>query len=108
MEGALSNHHDRLLFRRYEMLMIIDKGSEPDLNERIRRAFRATDDLAAEGMKIYDAYARGGIEVLYENLIDNAATPDDLIRNLMDFTEDWNSRFLSAVEEVDLDRLLKR
>ena len=42
------------------------------------------------------------------NLIDNAATPDDLIRNLMDFTEDWNSRFLSAVEEVDLDRLLKR
>lgn len=90
------------------MLMIIDKGSEPDLNERVRRAFRATDDLTAEGMKIYDAYARGGIEVLYENLIDNAATPDDLIRNLMDFTEDWNSRFLSAVEEVDLDRLLKR
>lgn len=107
MEGALSNHHDRLLFS-YEMLMIIDKGSEPDLNERIRRAFRATDDLAAEGMKIYDAYARGGIEVLYENLIDNAATSDDLIRNLMDFTEDWNSRFLSVVEEVDLDRLLKR
>lgn len=33
MEGALSNHHDRLLFS-YEMLMIIDKGSEPDLNER--------------------------------------------------------------------------
>lgn len=109
MEGALSKHHDRLLFS-YEMLMILDnnKGSAPDLNERIRRAFRASDDLAAEGMKVFDAYARGGIEVLYENLIDNAATPDDLIRNLMDFTENWNSRFLSAVEEVDLDCLLKR
>ena len=107
MEGALSNLHDRLIFS-YELLMILDKGSEPDLNERLRRAFRATDGLAAEGMKIFDAYARGGVEVLYENLVDNAATPDDLVRNLMDFTEDWNSRFLSAIEEVDLDRLLRR
>lgn len=106
MENALSNHHDRLIFS-YELLMILDKKTVPDLNERIRHAFRATDELAAAGMKVYDAYARGGIEVLYESLIENASTPDDLVRNVMDFTEDWNSRFIAATEELDLDSLLK-
>ncbi len=105
MEHALATHHDRLIFS-YEMLMILDKASQPDLNERIRRAFRANDKLAEEGMVLFNSYARGGIEVLWENLVDGAATPDDLVRNLMDFVEDWNERFLNETEELDLDQLL--
>lgn len=109
MEGALANHHDKLEFS-YELLMILDKKSEPDLNERIRRAFRATDDLVKQGMEVYNGYARGGIEVLYEKLIEGAATPDDLVRNVMDFTEEWNDKFLAETEpeNLDLDSLLKR
>ena len=106
MEGALATHHDKLIFS-YELLMILDKQSEPDLNERIRRAFRATEKLAKSGMELYDAYALGGIELLHEKLIDGAATPDDLIRNLMDFTDEWNEKFLEETEELDLDKLLK-
>lgn len=107
MEGALATHHDKLEFS-YELIMILDDKSEPDLNERIRRAFRATDDLVKKGMDVYDSYARGGIEVLYEKLIEGAATPDDLVRNIMDFTEEWNDKFLAKTEELDLDSLLKR
>lgn len=107
MEGALASHHDKLEFS-YELLMILDEKSEPDLNERIRRAFRATDDLVKKGMDVYDSYALGGIEVLYEKLIEGAATPDDLVRNVMDFTEEWNDKFLAKTEELDLDSLLKR
>lgn len=109
MEGALSSHHDKLEFT-YELLMILDKNSEPDLNERLRRAFRATDDLAKQGMEVYNSYARGGIEVLYEKLIEGAATPDDLIRNVMDFTDEWSEKFMAEAEEepLDLDSLLKR
>lgn len=109
MEGALASHHDKLEFS-YELLMILDKKSEPDLNERIRRAFRATDDLVKQGMEIYNGYARGGIEILYEHLIEGAATPDDLVRNVIDFAEEWNEKFLTKAEsgELDLDSLLKR
>lgn len=106
MEGALATHHDKLIFS-YELLMILDKQNEPDLNERIRRAFRATDELAKDGMELYDSYALGGIEVLHEKLIDGAATPDDLIRNLMDFTDEWNEKFLEEAGELDLGQLLK-
>lgn len=109
MEGALASHHDKLEFS-YELLMILDKKSEPDLNERIRRAFRATDELVKRGMDVYNSYARGGIEVLYEKLIEGASGLDDLARNVMDFTEEWNDKFLAETEmdELDLDSLLRR
>jgi hypothetical protein len=107
MEGALASHHGKLVFS-YELLMLLDKGSEPDLNERIRRAFRANDDLVASGMKVFNEYARGGIEVLYDKLLTGAATQDDLVRNLMDFTEEWNEKFFAETSELDLDALLGR
>ncbi|WP_165043033.1 hypothetical protein [Adlercreutzia sp. ZJ138] len=107
MEGALASHHDKLVFS-YELLMILDKQSEPDINERIRRAFRANDELTAQGMSVYNDYARGGIEVLYEKLVTGAATPEDLLRNLMDFTEEWNEKFIEETSELNLDELLHR
>lgn len=111
MEGALASHHDKLVFS-YEFLMILDKQSEPDLNERIRRAFRANDELVKEGMAIYDEYARGGIEVLCEKLVTGAATPDDLVRNLMDFCEEWEDKFsgdsyIKDVSDIDIEAMLK-
>lgn len=109
MEGQLASHRDKLEFS-YELLMILDKKSEPDLNERIRRAFRATDELVKQGLAVYNSYARGGIEVLYEKLIEGASDPDDLVRNVIDFTEEWNEKFLEEAEseDLDLDSLLMR
>lgn len=105
MGDQLSSHRKKLVFS-YELLMILDKQSKPDLNERIRRAFRATDELVAEGLELYDSYARGGIEVLYEKLVSGAATPDDLARNLIDFCTEWNEKFLEETKELDLGALL--
>lgn len=106
-EGALASHHDRLVFS-YELLMILDKQSEPDLNERLRRSFCATDECTAAGIELYDEYARGGIEVLYEKLIDGASSPDDLVRNVIDFVDEWNETFLDKKTELNLDQLMGR
>lgn len=100
-EGALSTHYDRLQFT-YQLLMILDKASEPDLDERLRRAFQANDEVSKVGFELYNEYARGGIEVLYENLVENAATPEDLLINLVDFVDDFNSRFITEIEVADL------
>ena len=105
MEGALASHHDKLVFT-YQLLMILDKESEPDLNERIRRAFSADDVLNQKGMELFNEYARGGIEVLYESLAENAASPEDLARNLVDFIDDYNEKFLEAVTDLDVEKLL--
>lgn len=104
-EGALASHYTQLMFS-YELLMILDKDSEPDLNERIRRAFRADDELTAKGFDIFNDYARGGIEVLYENLIDTASSPEDLARNLVDFVADYNEKFLEEVGDINLEEMI--
>ena len=57
-------------------------------------------------MGIYNSYARGVIEVLYEKLIEGAASPDDLVRNVMNFTEEWSDKFLEEPEDLDLDKIL--
>ena len=56
-------------------------------------------------MQVFDRYALGGIEVLYEKIVDGAATQDDLVRNAMDFSEEWNEKFLVAAEDLDLNAL---
>lgn len=104
-EGALSSHYDRLQFT-YQLLMILDRASEPNLDERLRRAFQANDEVSKVGFELYNEYARGGIEVLYEKLVKNAATPEDLLRELMDFVDDFNSRFIAEVEVTDLPSML--
>jgi len=103
-EGALANHHDRLLFS-YQLLMILDKASEPDLNERLRRAFQADEDVTKTGFDLFNEYARGGIEVLYENLIEGADSPETLLMKLVDFVDDFDMRFNKEVETTDLSSL---
>ena len=104
MEGALATHYDKLIFS-YELLMILDKSSEPDLNERIRRAFQANDELTASGLAVFNDYARGGIEVLYEELIASASSPESLANNLIDFVDDFNDKFIEATSDLDLDAM---
>lgn len=104
-EGALATHHDQLIFS-YELLNILDDKAEPDVNERIRIAFCATDELAEKGFALYNEYARGGIEVLYDRLISSASTPEELAKNLMDFIEDYNDKFVEVCASIDLESLL--
>ena len=105
MEGALASHKDKLEFS-FELVMILDKDNQPDLDERIKLAFRANDSMTSDSIALYNAYARGGIEVLYEALVESAASPEDLAINLVEFVDDFNERFLTATSELDLDNLL--
>lgn len=104
---TLINHQAELFFS-YELLMVLDEQDEPDLDTRTRMAFRATDDLVNRGIEIYDNYARGGIEVLHENLIEKAADVDDLIEITWGFVCDFEDKFVAEPEEFDLEGYLNR
>lgn len=105
MGETLSGEHDRMMFT-YQLIMLLDKDSEPDLNERIRRAFSSDEEVQNKGFALFNDYARGGIERLHTELIEGAATADDLTRNLMDFMDDFHDRFYSSLEDVDLESML--
>ena len=46
----------------------------------------------------FDEYVRGGIDVLYEKLIEDATEPEDYINNLYDFLEEFEERFNSNLD----------
>ena len=106
----LMKEQQNLLFN-YRLIMILDKSHEPDLNERLNKAFRyyGTDKAIADE-ELYEAYVRGGIEVLYDKLISTAINEDDYLKNLYDFMEEFDERYnesLSTESIVDLCLLAK-
>lgn len=80
----------------YQLIMLLDKQNEPSFDERLNKAFRyygngSPQTLADE--QLYEQYVLGGVDVLYEKLIEYATVPDDYIRNLYDFLEEFHGRY---------------
>lgn len=96
---------DELMFN-FRLIMLLDSKYEPDQNKRIENAFKKM--TAPEHMERFDSYVRGGIDVLYEKIIENATTPADYVNNLYEFLEEFEERFNQDVnvEEV-LDLCIK-
>lgn len=65
----------------YRMIMLLEDRETLDIEERINRAFRYDRDLEKqkECEKIFMHYVLGGLEVLYEKLIEPSKTLDDYV-----------------------------
>ncbi len=60
-----------ILIQIMRMILMLDESRGLDVDERIRSAFRdpkSVEEYQAN-MELFNAYARGGIEVLYERLV---------------------------------------
>ena len=90
--------------------MLLDKNNEPELDKRIDKAFRLYGkEEAKPDEELFEQYVRGGVDVLYEKLIGNATTPEDYIKNLYDFMEDFDDRYDVSAEGIsDLCSLARR
>lgn len=97
---------EELLFN-YRLIMLLDKEYEPDENKRIDKAFRHMGEEPAD-IERFDSYVRGGVDVLYEKLIEGASTVDDYMGRLFDFIEDFQDRFNSEVTNEEILRLCSK
>ena len=48
-------------------------------------------------MELFDAYTRGGVEVLHEKLIEGVSDPSECISRLYEFVEEFDERFNEGV-----------
>lgn len=88
----------------YRLIMLLDKDYEPDFDERLKKAFSYYgSEKAQSDEELFEQYSLGGIEVLYEKLIQGANKPEDYLRNLGNFTVEFNERYNST---VDMDNLI--
>ena len=106
---AMSKETTTLWFN-YRLIMLLDKFNEPDFNHRVEKAFR---NYGTEGAKsdeeLYESYVRGGIEILHEKLIASAFRPEDYLKNLYEFMEEFEDRYGQSSDEIlNLVQLAKR
>jgi len=88
----------------YRLIMLLDKENKPDFDERVDKAFRYYSSAKAQSdEQLYEQYVRGGVDVLYEKLIETAKNSDDYLKKLYDFLEEFNERYNEA---VSLDSIL--
>lgn len=78
----------------YRLIMLLDAGHSDNFEERMNKAFR---DYGTEKTKRdeerYDEYVRGGVDVLYEKIMETATTAESYLSNLYDFLEEFDERY---------------
>lgn len=84
--------------------MLLDANYEPDEEKRIDKAFRHYGQDPADEER-FDSYVRGGIDVLYEKLVEGENTPEAFANRLYEFIDEFNDRFNSEISTDDILQL---
>jgi hypothetical protein len=92
----------------YQLIMLLDKNYEPDFNNRITKAFKNFNtDLATDDEKHYNKYVLGGVEVIYEKVINNSLNINECLDKYYSFLEDFNERFNENINPIEFEDLFK-
>lgn len=86
------------------LIMLLDANYEPDEEKRIDKAFRHYGQDPADEER-FDSYVRGGIDVLYEKLVEGENTPEAFANRLYEFIDEFNDRFNSEISTDDILQL---
>ena len=103
MGDRVIHSQEELMFN-FRLIMLLDKEYEPDEEKRIDKAFRHMGE-DPEDEKRFDSYVRGGVDVLYEKLIEDLTNPEDIVNHLYDFVEEFQERFNDTVSTEKIMQL---
>lgn len=87
----------------YKLIMLLDVDYEPSLDERIKKAFSGY--ITKEDFKRFESYLLGGVDFLYEELIEKAnsmATVLDYADNIKEFVDDFYNLYN---EDINIENL---
>ena len=88
----------------YRLVMLLDESEKLTRDERINRAFRydTADDKADEvkkNLELFNAYVRGGIDILYKTFTDGCQNRDDYLKKIFSVMTD----FQNELDGIDCD-----
>lgn len=90
----------------YRLIMLLDDKYEPDFNKRLDKAFKYIgSEEAKEDFELYNSYVRGGVDILYKNLIENSKSPDDCINKIYDFFVEYQEIYNKDVTREEFKNL---
>jgi hypothetical protein len=94
----------------YRLIVLLDDTVDVPQEDRINRAFRedSNEDSIAEGMKTFNEYFLGGLEVLYETFVQSCTTEDDYVNKIFDFIDSFKREQDIDGLELDVEKLLSK
>ena len=106
MDSQMIDAHHEMMYN-FRLIMLLDKEYEPDDEKRIDKGLRhfAEDE---EDRNRFESYLRGGIDVLYEKLIQGAEKEEDYLEKMYDFTEDFHGRFNEGINREEVLAKLRK
>lgn len=107
--GQMNNIRDDLMFN-YRLIMLLDEKYEPDFNERLQKAFNyyGDEEKSKYDKELFEQYSLGGIEILYEKLIENANKQEDYLSNLFYFIQEFEQRYNAEIDNASLIELCRK
>ena len=96
----LINNSEQLKYI-FRLILILDTQHEPNEEARLDKAFRRFGADEAD-LQLFDAYVLGGVEVLYEKLVEGSTDPAEFINRMYDFVEEFNARFNDGTTSKDI------
>jgi hypothetical protein len=91
----------------YQLVMLLDSAGETTVEERLEKAFRRYGTKEAEeDERLFDAYVLGGVDILYEKLIEGATTLEDYLRKTYEFMDEVNARYNEPAGKLSEDDLV--
>lgn len=96
----LINNSEQLKYI-FRLILILDTQHESNEEVRLDKAFRHFGADEAD-LQLFDAYVLGGVEVLYEKLVDGSTDPAEYINRMYDFVEEFNERFNENIASKDI------
>ncbi|MBR2142535.1 hypothetical protein [Anaerovibrio sp.] len=89
----------------YRVIMLLADKNKLSRDERLDRAFRydQDEDKRAPGDKLFYSYLLGGIELLYEQLIEGSTSMEDDYENLCRFVKAYymdDNRTTSSIDDI--------
>jgi hypothetical protein len=91
----MSNNADIMYV--FRTLLLLDKNYIQDSQDRIKKAFG--NNFTKEDEERFYSFMRGGVDILYEKIMDNVNLPEDYVNNLYDFLDEFDHRN----EKLDFD-----
>ncbi|MGL4547741.1 hypothetical protein, partial [Eubacterium aggregans] len=96
----------------YRMVMLLDKSIDIPAEKRINRAFRYdTQPEKAEefkqNMNLFNDYARGGIELMYEKFTDGCSTREDYLNKTYEIITTFKQEIEGFSYEKELEDLIR-
>lgn len=103
---TLNKEIENLRFN-YRLIVLLEDRNDEELEERCNRAFRYDKNMDKRqyGDKIFNEYVLGGIEFLYEKLIGESTSTDELIENVYTLVDSFNDDFKESFSFDEIEKL---